>query len=61
MVDAGRKTLAEAVGFVLPRELEVERKMWQAYSRFVRQPFQEERSTSLDQYREVSRPADSQN
>jgi hypothetical protein len=60
MVDVGRRKLAEAVGLVLPQELDVERKMWQAYSRFVRQPFQEEKSTSLDQYREISRSTDTQ-
>jgi hypothetical protein len=61
MVDIGRKTLAEAVGFVLPQELDMERKMWQAYSRFVRQPFQDEKSTPLDQYREVNQSTDAEN
>jgi hypothetical protein len=53
MVDIGRKTLAEAVGLDVPHELDLERKMWQAYSRFVRQPFREGKSTSLDRFREV--------
>jgi hypothetical protein len=51
MVDIGRKTLADAVGLAIPQELELERKMWQAYSRFVRRPFQEGKSVSLDQFR----------
>lgn len=53
LVDEGRITLADAVGLVIPQELDLERKMWQAYSRFVRRPFQEERSTQLDPFRKV--------
>jgi hypothetical protein len=53
MVDVGRKVLAEAVGLATPQELELERKMWQAYSRFVRQPFREGKPSLLDQFREV--------
>lgn len=54
LVDEGRKTLADAVGLVIPRELELERKMWQAYSRFARRPFQEEKSTQLDAFRKAT-------
>jgi hypothetical protein len=53
LVDEGRKTLADAVGLAIPQELELERKMWQAYSRFVRRPYQEEKSTQLDAFRKV--------
>jgi hypothetical protein len=57
LVDEGRETLADAVGLVIPQELDSERKMWQAYSRFVRRPFKQQESKQLDTFRKVT-PSD---
>lgn len=54
LVDEGRKTLAASVGLVIPQDLEAERRMWQSYSRFVRRPFQEGKSSHLDEFRQVT-------
>lgn len=41
LVDVGRKPLAAALGFQLPKAIDQEREMWQQYCRFVRRPYED--------------------
>lgn len=50
LVNVGRKPLAEALGLQLPDALSREREMWTRYSRFVRQPYDPDRPTKLDEF-----------
>jgi hypothetical protein len=51
LVDIGRKSLAEALGLCLPRQLSREREMWSRYSRFVRRPYSDSQVSGLDGFR----------
>jgi hypothetical protein len=53
LVDVGRKPLAKALALHLPNTLEREREMWQRYSRFVRQPYDDSRPAKLNEFRTV--------
>lgn len=51
IADLGRLPLAKALGLVLPRRIEDERRMWRTFYRLERDGYTPERSNQLDEFR----------